>query len=101
MAQGALGAVVLADTRRLTDCFPAVDFFERRRIPFIVAVNCFEQARRHTPHEVGEALDLEERTPVLLCDARERTSGKDVLIALVQHASRHHAARRYRSGGAG
>ena len=101
LAQGALGAVVLADTRRLTDCFPAVDFFERRRIPFIVAVNCFEDARRYTPNEVGEALDLEEQTPVVLCDARERASGKEVLITLVQHASRHHSARRYRSGGAG
>ena len=101
LAQGALGAVVLADTRRLTDCFPAVDFFERRHIPFIVAVNCFEDARQYTPQEVGEALDLEERTPVLLCDARERASGKDVLITLVQHAGRHHAARRYRSGPGG
>jgi signal recognition particle receptor subunit beta len=99
LAQGALGAVVLADTRRLTDCFPAVDFFERRHIPFIVAVNCFEDARQYTPQEIGEALDLEERTPVLLCDARERAPGKDVLITLVQHAGRHHAARRFRSGG--
>ncbi|HEV2345026.1 MAG TPA: ATP/GTP-binding protein [Actinocrinis sp.] len=97
LAQGALGAVVLADTRRLADCFPAVDFFERRRIPFAVAVNCFDGARRFTPQEVGEALNLEARTPVVLCDARQRASGKQVLIALVEHASRLHTAMRHQS----
>ncbi|MBF9071664.1 GTP-binding protein [Streptacidiphilus fuscans] len=93
LAHGALGAVVLADTRRLEDCFPSVDYFERRGIPFVVAVNCFSGARRHAVEMVGEALDLEVETPVLLCDARERDSGKRVLIALVEHASRLHAAR--------
>jgi signal recognition particle receptor subunit beta len=97
LAQGALGAVVLADTRRLADCFPAVDFFERRRIPFAVAVNCFDGARRFTPQEVGDALNLESSTPVVLCDARERASGKQVLIALVEHASRLHTAMRRQS----
>src|SRR6266700_6642046 len=90
LAQGALGAIVLADTRRLPDCFPAVDFFERRGIPFAVAVNCFDDARRFQPGQIAEALDLEPRTPVLMCDARERASGKEVLIALVEHASRMH-----------
>src|SRR5579883_2323401 len=101
LAQGALGAVVLADTRRLTDCFPAVDFFERRAIPFLVAVNCFDEARPFTPQEIGEALDLESNTPVLLCDARERASAKEVLIALVEHAGRVHSSRRPRPGGQG
>jgi signal recognition particle receptor subunit beta len=98
LAQGALGAVVLADTRRLPDCFPAVDFFERRGLPFVVAVNCFDDARRFHPQQIAEALDLEPRTPVLLCDARERASGKELLIALVEHASRMHTSRRPRRG---
>jgi uncharacterized protein len=94
LAQGALGAVVLADTRRLTDSFAAVDYFERRGIPFIVAVNCFDGADSFAPLEVGDALDLEPSTPVVLCDARARGSGKHVLITLVEHAGRLHAARR-------
>ncbi|GAA2090279.1 ATP/GTP-binding protein [Kitasatospora saccharophila] len=93
LAQGALGAVVLADTRRLTDCFPAVDFFEHRGIPFVVAVNRFEGSRSFQPADVSRALDLDTATPVVLCDARERASGKDVLISLVEHAGKVHAAR--------
>src|SRR5919201_4967817 len=72
IAQGALGAVVMADTRRLQDCFAAVDYFERRNIPFIVAVNCFSGARRYRADQVATALDLDPGTPVVLCDARER-----------------------------
>ncbi|WP_448321695.1 GTP-binding protein [Streptomyces sp. CO7] len=93
LAQGALGAVVLADTRRLEDCFPAVDYFEHRSIPFVVAVNCFARARSYSPDEVSAALDLDPGTPVVLCDARERESGKEVLIRLVEHAGRMHTAR--------
>ncbi|MFC8390203.1 ATP/GTP-binding protein [Streptomyces sp. NPDC057238] len=93
LAQGALGAVVLADTRRLEDCFPAVDYFEHRRIPFVVAVNCFTGARRHDTGDVCRALDLDAGTPVVLCDARERDSGKEVLIRLVEYAGRVHTAR--------
>jgi uncharacterized protein len=85
LAIGALGAVVLADTRRLADCFPAVDYFERRQIPFIVAVNCFEGTASHDPDDIRVALDLEPGAPVLLCDARSRQSAKDVLISLVEH----------------
>src|SRR3954470_24765495 len=59
LALGAIGAVVLADTRRLADCFPSVDYFERRGTPFIVAVNCFDSARWHEPEEVRLALDLD------------------------------------------
>ena len=86
LATGALGAVVLADTRRLADCFPPVDFFERRRVPFAVAVNCFEGALRHHPEDVRSALDLDPDVPVLLCDARQRSSARDVLVALIEHA---------------
>ena len=86
LVSGALGAVVLADTRRLADCFPSVDFLERRRVPFAVAVNCFEGARRHRPEDVRSALDLDPEVPVLLCDARQRSSARDVLIALIEHA---------------
>lgn len=92
LTEGALGAVVLADTRRLQDCFPAVDYFENRDIPFIVAVNRFDGARRYQPDSVSEALDLDGRTPVVMCDARSRESGKEVFIALVEHASRYYAA---------
>lgn len=86
LARGALGAVVLADTRRLADCFPSVDYFERRGTPFVVAVNCFEGAPRYNLDEVKLALNLGANVPVVLCDARKRESGKEVLITLIQHA---------------
>jgi signal recognition particle receptor subunit beta len=86
LARGALGAVVLADTRRLADCFPSVDYFERRAIPFVVAVNCFEGARRYRGKDVQSALDLDADVPVILCDARRQGSGRDVLVSLVEHA---------------
>ncbi|MCU7821827.1 GTP-binding protein [Kitasatospora sp. DSM 101779] len=87
LAQGALGAVVLADTRRLADSFPSVDFFEQRRIPFVVAVNCFEGTEVYAPEDVRAALDLDPGIPVLLCDARSREDGKELLIRLVEHAA--------------
>lgn len=93
LSDGALGAVVLADTRRLQDCFPAVDYFERRAIPFLVAVNCFAESRSCGADEVARALDLDRGTPVVLCDARDRDSGKEVLVRLVEHAGRRHSAR--------
>ncbi|MFE4335783.1 ATP/GTP-binding protein [Streptomyces sp. NPDC056831] len=86
LAQGALGAVVLADTRRLEDCFAAVDYFERRAIPFAVAVNCFEGAGKFPTETVQAALDLDPEVPVLMCDARDRSSARDVLVAVVEHA---------------
>ncbi|MFD7506690.1 GTP-binding protein [Streptomyces sp. NPDC001700] len=86
LATGALGAVVLADTRRLEDCFAAVDYFERRGIAFTVAVNCFEGADNYPEESVREALDLDPGTPVVMCDARERESVKRVLISVVEHA---------------
>ena len=85
LVAGALGAVVLADTRRLETCFPSVDFFERRGIPFVVAVNCFDGAAVYQPEEVRDALSLDPQIPVLLCDARVRESCKEVLITLIQH----------------
>jgi signal recognition particle receptor subunit beta len=85
LAVGALGAVVLADTRRLESCFPAVDFFERRGVPFVVGVNCFDEAYRYGTEEVRDALELDQSAPVLLCDARDRESTKQVLVTLIEH----------------
>lgn len=87
LAIGALGAVVLADTRRLADCFPSVDYFERRGTPFVVAVNCFEGAKQYDLEDVQLALNLDDGVPVLLCDARKRESSKHVLITLLEHVS--------------
>ncbi|MFG2333935.1 ATP/GTP-binding protein [Streptomyces sp. NPDC048604] len=86
LAQGALGAVVLADTRRLEESFAAIDYFERRGIPFTVAVNCFEGAARHPADAVRGALDLDPEVELVMCDARDRESVKDVLVTVVQHA---------------
>ncbi|MFI5955052.1 GTP-binding protein [Cryptosporangium sp. NPDC051539] len=88
LSSGALGAVVLADTRRLTDCFPSVDYFERQGTPFIVAVNCFHSVQAHTVSDIAAALDLDPGVPVVLCDARERSSSRDALVRLVQHVLR-------------
>ncbi|WP_369147628.1 ATP/GTP-binding protein [Streptomyces sp. R44] len=85
LSEGALGAVVLADTRRLQECFSAVDFFERRGIQFIVAVNEFDGAYRYEPDEIRAALDLKPEVPVVLCDARISSSGIRTLLTLVQH----------------
>jgi signal recognition particle receptor subunit beta len=84
LATGALGAVVLVDTRRLDDSFPSVDFFEKRGIPFVVAVNCFDGAKRYEAADIRVALDLDDDVLVLLCDARERASTKEVLISFVE-----------------
>jgi signal recognition particle receptor subunit beta len=85
LAEGALGAVVQADTRRLDSCFAAVDFFERRNLPFVVGVNCFDGAYRYGTEEVRQALDVGMDVPLLLCDARERESTKQVLTSLMEH----------------
>src|SRR5919205_609650 len=71
LALGALGAVVLADTRRLNDCFPSVDYFERRSTPFLVAVNCFDGVQKHSAKQIARALDLDPDVPIVLCDARD------------------------------
>jgi uncharacterized protein len=85
LAYGALGAVVLADTRRLADCFASVDYFEEHGMPFVVAVNCFDDAPHYEPDDVRIALDLDPEVPVVLCDARQRDSVKRALITLVRY----------------
>ena len=87
LSEGALGAIVIADTRRLETCFAAVDFFERRGVPFVVAVNCFEGAHLYEPDEVREALSLNPEIPIVLCDARDRKSAKEVLLTLVNRVA--------------
>jgi signal recognition particle receptor subunit beta len=85
LSLGALGAVVLADTRRLADCFPSIDYFERRGLPFIIGVNCFDDGFEYSSEEVRSALDLDLDVPVILCDVRRRDSGKRVLTTLIEH----------------
>jgi uncharacterized protein len=84
LVEGALGAVVLLDTNRIEDGFPAIDSFEEHDIPFLVAVNLFESQPRYELEEVREALGVVDRVPVLACDARERESVKDILVALTE-----------------
>lgn len=84
LAYGALGAVVLADVRRLDDSFPSVSYFEKQDLPFIVAVNCFDDAPSYDPAEIRLALDLDEDVPLILCDARDRGSVQAALICLVE-----------------
>jgi signal recognition particle receptor subunit beta len=85
LAYGAIGAVILVDTRRLDSSFPSIDFFERRGIPFIIAVNCFEGGHAYEAEEVRRALDVDAGIPLVLCDARDRESAKTVLVSLIQH----------------
>ncbi|GAA1633078.1 ATP/GTP-binding protein [Nonomuraea maheshkhaliensis] len=92
LVNGALGAVVVVDTRRLEVSFASIDFFEARGIPFVVGVNCFHDVRDRTPEEIRAALDLDPQVPLLLFDARERRQGRDVLLALIDQlmAARPH-----------
>jgi signal recognition particle receptor subunit beta len=83
LALGALGAVVLVDVRRPESSFAAIDFFERRGIPFVVGVNGFHGEHPYPPEDIRDALAVPEHVRVLLCDARERESCRDVLIALI------------------
>ncbi|MFJ9560125.1 GTP-binding protein [Streptomyces fuscichromogenes] len=85
LVNGAMGAVVLVDTRRLEVSFASIDFFESRGIPFVVGVNCFHGVRDRTAEEVRAALALDPQVPLVLCDARDRGDGRDVLLALVDH----------------
>lgn len=86
LVRGAIGAVVLVDTRRLADCFAAVDFFEDRGLPYLIGLNCFDGVLSHSVEDVREALAVEPSVPVIPCDARRRESTKQTLIALVEHA---------------
>jgi signal recognition particle receptor subunit beta len=85
LAFGAMGAVVMADTRRVSDCFASIDYFERNNLPFVVAVNCFDGAPRFAPDDIRIALSLKSEVPVVNCDARQRDSVKQVLITLVKY----------------
>jgi signal recognition particle receptor subunit beta len=85
LALGALGAVVLADSRRLADCFPSIDYFEQRGTPFLVAVNKFHGEEPFGVNAVRTALNLDPGVPVVSCDARDSGSGREVLISLIEH----------------
>ncbi|MFJ6569866.1 GTP-binding protein [Streptomyces sp. NPDC091292] len=98
LALGALGAIVLADTRRLDASFASVDFFEAREIPFAVGVNCFDGRRECTSQQVREALALDPSTPVILCDVRDRASSKAVLLAVLEAARAQASARMAMAG---
>jgi len=84
LVDGALGAIVLLDTRRIEDCFAAVDYFEEHAIPFLIAVNTFDGTRRFDLEEVRDALGIDPDVPILECDARRRESVKDILVALTE-----------------
>ncbi|WP_046469358.1 GTP-binding protein [Allosalinactinospora lopnorensis] len=86
LVKGAIGAVVLVDTRRLADCFPAIDYFEEARLPFVVAINGFDGYYPHAAAEVRDALTLSPEIPIVQVDARDRASTKSTLITLVEHA---------------
>ncbi len=83
IVEGALGAVVLVDTRRIDTCYSAVDYFEERETPFVIAVNLFEGAPHYELDEVREALGVRPDVPVMECDARRRDSVKEVLLTLI------------------
>ena len=81
---GALGAVVLVDTRRIDQCFPAIDYFEAKQIPFVVGVNNFDDAPRYAIDEVRDALGIAQHVPAVECDARAKESVKTALITLLE-----------------
>ncbi len=85
LAAGALGGVVLVDTRRLETSFAAIDFFEKRGIPFVAAVNCFEGQQPYSAEQIRGALALDPTLPVRMFDARDRGACRDVLLTLVDH----------------
>jgi signal recognition particle receptor subunit beta len=88
LVQGALGAVVVVDTGRIQDCYPVLDYFERRGTPFIVAVNHFDNGERFDLAEIREALGIDAHIPLVACDARDRQSVKSVLVALIEQVLR-------------
>jgi len=86
LVRGAIGAIILVDVRRLQDSFAAVDFFEHRNLPFLIAINEFDGAPRYPTQEVRQALTLPDSTPVITVDARDRKSATDALIAISEYA---------------
>jgi uncharacterized protein len=92
LVKGAIGAVVLVDTRRLADSFAAIDFFEDRGLPYIIGLNCFDGLLQHRIEDVREALSIDHAIPIVSCDARNRQSTKQTLITLVEHAMQYRMA---------
>ncbi len=86
LCRGAIGAVVIADTRRLADCFGAIDFFDNRRLPYVIAVNHFEGAARYHLEDVRDALAVSRNVPMINADVRSRASAKEILVAVTEHA---------------
>jgi signal recognition particle receptor subunit beta len=86
LIRGAVGAAVLVDTRRISDAFAPLDYFENRHLPYLVALNCFDGAPRYEPEEVREALAIPPHVPLIMCDARHRESVKSVLVSVVEQA---------------
>ena len=86
LARGAIGAVILADTRRLGDCFAAIDYFEARHMPFVVGINPFDGQRTHTMDAIRDAVQVDGAVPMLYCDARDRSDVNNGLIAVVELA---------------
>jgi signal recognition particle receptor subunit beta len=86
LVRGAIGAVVLADTRRLADSFSPVDFFEERGLPYIVGLNCFDGELLHKVDDVRDAMAIDPQVPIIRCDARDRESTKQTLITLVEYS---------------
>jgi signal recognition particle receptor subunit beta len=93
LVHGAMGAIVLVDTRRLADCFGAIDYFDNIRLPFVVVINNFDGSQLHTFDQVADALALESDVPVMACDARSPEQVKQVLIAVAEHALKRLQAR--------
>jgi uncharacterized protein len=92
LVRGAIGAVVLADTRRLADSFPAIDYFEEATLPFVIGLNGWDGAFPHVEQEVREALTLPPHVPIVRTDARVRDAVKATLITLVEHAMKFRSA---------
>ncbi|HEY0494229.1 MAG TPA: ATP/GTP-binding protein [Kutzneria sp.] len=88
LVRGAIGAVVLVDTRRLADAFASIDFFDDRQLPYVVGVNCFDGMLHHRIDDVRDALTIDQSVPIVTCDARNRESTKQTLITLVEHSMR-------------
>ena len=94
LCRGAIGAVVIADTRRLADCFGAIDYFDNHRLPYVVAVNNFDGAARYHLEDIREALAISRGVPMLDADVRSRASAKEILVAVTEHALAQRAGAR-------
>src|SRR5258705_10861719 len=86
LSHGALGALVIVDARRIDDCYPAVDYFEKVKLPFVVAVNLFDGRRLHDLADLRWALAIDPAVPLVTFDARDRPSARDALLAVLRHA---------------